>query len=212
VMAIWGCAEWLEHRRHHRTIAIALATAALIACATAARAQTRYWSDSITLLQHTVNVTAGNATAWHNLGVAQAAAGKLTEAVSSYRRSLELRPQNPLGHYNLALALEALNRPDEAAASYAEAVRRHPDYGEAHFGLGAMLLQMNRLDAARAELDIAITQLKDEEYLAQAHFRLGLIGAFQNDMERARHEFRETLKLRPNFTEARINLQKAEGR
>ena len=212
VMAVWSVAEWLERHRYDRAIPVALTAIALVTSGVVARAQTRYWSDSITLLQHTVGVTDGNATAWHNLGVAQAAEGKLTDAVSSYRRSLQLRRQNPLGHYNLGLVLEALNRNEEAAAAYAEAVRRHANYGEAHFGLGAMLLQLNRLDEARAELEIAIKQLTDEEYLAQAHFRLGLIGAFQNDMERARNEFRETLKLRPSMTEARINLQKAEGR
>lgn len=209
VVAVWGAGTWLEGRAWGRRTAIVLAAAVIPALALTASAQTRYWSDSVTLWRHTIAVTPDNATALHLLGFGLATEGRLAEAVPYYQESLRLTPNNPLGHYNLALALEALQRPVEAAASFANAARLHPPYAEAHYGLGATLLQLNKLPEAREELEAALRLPLSDEYSAQAHFRLGLIGAYQGDMVRARDGFAAALRVQPDFPEARANLDRA---
>jgi len=173
VMVVWGAAQLLEDRRW---IAGWLAGGAIAVLAVAASAQTRYWTDSVTLMTRTVAVTEDNPVALHLLAFSLAVDGRLTDAVPYYRASLGLKPHNPLAWYNLGLALAALHAPRDAAASFAEAAR----------------------------LPIAA------DYGAQAAFRLGLIGAYQGDLVRARDGFETALRFRPGFVEARMNLEKAQ--
>jgi tetratricopeptide (TPR) repeat protein len=163
----------------------------------------------VTLFTRTVEVTGHNAVALDLLGFGLAKQERLDEAVPLYRESLRLMPHNPMGHYNLGLALESLHRTPEAADSFAETVRQQPDYGEARYSLGAALLELNRLTEARKELEAAILLPLDNAYAAQAHFRLGLIGAYQGDLLRARDGFSAALRLQPGMNEARINLDRA---
>ena len=165
--------------------------------------------NSITLLRHTIEVTQDNSVAMHNLGFALAAEGRLAESLPYYRESLRLEPRNPRGQYNLGLALAGLGKLDEAVACFAEAARQYPAYAEAHYSLGATLLQMNRLPQAREALEAALHLSLTPEYSGQAHLRLGLIAAYQGDFARAKTEFTDALRFKPDFPEARANLERA---
>jgi tetratricopeptide (TPR) repeat protein len=206
VMAVWGGAQLLEQRRW---IAAFVAGGAIATLAVAASAQTRYWTDSVTLMTHTVAVTEQNPVALHLLAFSLAADGRLIDAVPAYRASLRLKPRNPLALYNLGLALAALHKPREAAESFAEALRLSPSYAEAHYSLGATLMDLNRLPEARSELEAALRLPMSVDYSAQAAFRLGLIGAYQGDIVRARDGFQAALRFQPGFAEARVNLERA---
>jgi Flp pilus assembly protein TadD len=207
VMAVWGGALVVEHRQW---MAGGLAGAAIALLAVAASAQTRYWIDSVTLMRRTVAVTEDNPVALHLLAFSLAEDGRLGEAVPYYRASLGLKPRNPLAWYNLGLALAALHEPREAAASFAEAARLAPKYAEAHYSLGETLMDLQRLPEARLELEAALRLPIAPDYGAQAAFRLGLIGAYQGDFVRAREGFEAALRIRPDFVEARMNLEKAQ--
>jgi Flp pilus assembly protein TadD len=205
--AAWAVADFVPPR-----VAIAATGVALAALTAAAIGQSRYWVDSVTLMQRTVEVTGDNPVARHLLAVSFAEAGRLDEAVENYRESLRLAPRNPLALQNLGIALARLQRPREAVDVFAEAVRQRPDYGEAHYGLGATLLDLNRRADARVELLASQRLPMPPDYAAQAAFRLGLIAAYDGDLAGARDEFAAALRLQPDFAEARANLREAEAR
>ena len=87
-----------------------------------------------------------------NLGVALAT-GKAVDAVSAFRRAVELQPRSADAHRNLANALLDGEAFDEAAAQAEQAVRLTPDDAVAHELLGLALAVKGKLDAARAELE-----------------------------------------------------------
>jgi tetratricopeptide (TPR) repeat protein len=208
VMIVWGGAMWFDGRvRTQATVGFAAALIAILAVT--ASAQVRYWKDSVGLLEHTIAVTHDNPVALHLLAFSLASEGHIQEAVPYYRDSLRLNPRNPLGYYNLGLALAALDKPAESVPCFAEAARLHPSYAEAHYSLGAALLQLNRLAPAREELETALRLPLNADYSAQAHFRLGLIAAYEGNLVRARDGFAEALRFRPDFPEARANLTRA---
>ncbi|HEX3703196.1 MAG TPA: tetratricopeptide repeat protein [Vicinamibacterales bacterium] len=208
VMAVWGGALWLQGRvRTQATIGLAAALIAILAAT--ASAQVRYWQNSVGLLEHTLAITHDNPLALHLLAFSLASEGRIQDAVPYYRESLRLNPRNPLGYYSLGLALIALDKPGEAVPCFAEAARLHPAYAEAHYSLGATLLQLNRLAPAREELEAALRLPLNADYSAQAHFRLGLIAAYEGDLVRARDGFAAALQFRPDFPEARANLTRA---
>ncbi len=81
----------------------------------------------------------GDVEALNNLGNALRDAGELRDAVSLYRRSIELEPRHAASHCNLGHALLELRRPDEAAASYVQALALQPGYAPAQLSLGTTL-------------------------------------------------------------------------
>ena len=88
------------------------------------------------------------AEAHYRLGQALAARGQLDEAISHYRKALELRPNFVEAHDHLAQALAALGRPAEAIAHYERALELRPESAEAHRNLGSALAACGRSDEA----------------------------------------------------------------
>ncbi|WP_020471398.1 glycosyltransferase [Zavarzinella formosa] len=68
------------------------------------------------VLTKLVRLDPGDAAAWHNLGIVQLRSGKMTEAIASFRTSLDLRPQAAETRLNLARTLEDIG--DVAAAEH----------------------------------------------------------------------------------------------
>jgi tetratricopeptide (TPR) repeat protein len=167
---VWGAAQALERRPPW--IGRALAAGCVAALAIAASAQTRYWVNSVTLMQRTVAVTADNPIALHLLAYSLAVDGRLSEAVPYYRASLRLAPRNPLAWYNLGLALAALQQPVEAVRSIDAALRLAPSYGEAHYSLGSILMEQHDLADARTEFEAALRLPLSSEAAADASRRL----------------------------------------
>ena len=62
-------------------------------------------------------------------------AGKLDEAVSRYRRALELKPKYIEAYNNLGAAFKDQGKLDEAVACYRRALELKPDFAEVHSNL-----------------------------------------------------------------------------
>ncbi|HEX8986289.1 MAG TPA: tetratricopeptide repeat protein [Bryobacteraceae bacterium] len=94
--------------------------------------------------------------AWDNLGLSQEGAGRLAEAVASYRRAILLdRKQNPRSPWpllNLGTLLTKMGEFKEAEALLREAVGCQDTLAEAHYRLGANLLRQSREKEAIVEL------------------------------------------------------------
>lgn len=73
-------------------------------------------------------------------------AGRLSEAITVYRRIVKAAPKAEEVHNNLAAALNAAGRPQEALASYRRAVKLRPGYGIAHSNLGALLVSLGKTE------------------------------------------------------------------
>ena len=92
--------------------------------------------------------------AWYDLGYAEQALHHDAEAITAYRKSVELNPKVFESNLNLGVALAASGRPEEAA-KYLEAATelqpaRHPQQAKEHAWLSLGQLRLNG-DPAAAE-------------------------------------------------------------
>ena len=65
--------------------------------------QTGFWENSVSLFEHTLNVTERNKLAHNNLGLALRARGRFDEAILHLRAALKIDPNYALAHNNLSL-------------------------------------------------------------------------------------------------------------
>jgi tetratricopeptide (TPR) repeat protein len=89
--------------------------------------QTRYWSNSFTLFEHTIEVTENNSVAQNNLGSLYAMNGMLKKAANHFSIAFNIDPEDESAGNNLARALILLGRVDEGISTYKRILGVHPD-------------------------------------------------------------------------------------
>jgi len=148
IMMVWGVPELFRVSILRRKILSVTAAACLFILMTITAIQVRYWTDSLTLFSHTIDVTENNAMAFMNMGVALNRHGKKAEAVKYYTEALRLAPGQVETLNKLGLVLKDLGKTDEAIQRLSEALSLKPDDIETLNNLGAVLKDSGRSDEA----------------------------------------------------------------
>jgi tetratricopeptide (TPR) repeat protein/serine/threonine protein kinase len=179
-----------------------------------------------------IDQTPGYAAPHFNLAQVLWQQGRLDQAVAEYRAAIRARPDFALAHYLLGLALWSRGKLDEGLAELRETVRCEPDDPLAHFAIGIVLRDRGRLDDAMVEYRAAIRLLKDHPALpfgfgprpwqisdpaaipapgwpAAPHFDLGLALWQKGRFDEALAEYREAVRIKPDYAEARLALGNA---
>jgi tetratricopeptide (TPR) repeat protein len=172
-----------------------------------------------------------NHAAWCNRGWAEAALGRLEDALRSFRRAVELPPGTPEAHWGLGAIHQARRDSDAAIACFERALALRPDYVAALNDLGVALKDCGRLPEAptpRPPRTRPISPLQSAPencfrrwagrptravdpcscagLTAEAHAGLGslLLGQFQ--LDEAMDSFNRALAIAPGFAEAHNKL------
>lgn len=203
IALVWGAAALAARWRAPRFVLPVVAGLVLSGLAVCAWVQVGYWRNSISLYEHTLKVTRGNALAHANLGIALAVQGKSEQAMAHYTEALRIKPDFAEVHYNLGVALAAQGKPDQAAARFAETLRLKPSIAEAHNGLGEVLAAQGKLEQAAAHYTEA---LRLRPNLARTRNNLGVVLADQGKIEEAITQFEKAIQIQPDFSEAHFNL------
>jgi tetratricopeptide (TPR) repeat protein len=199
----WGVPSLLAGWHHRQSILAVSATVLLVSFTACTWLQLRHWQNSITLFQHTLQVTTNNYFAHNNLGVALAHDGRLNEAIKHYSEALRIKPEAFEVHNNLANVLAAQGSVDEAIEHYFEALQLEPDYDKAHNNLGNALASKGKVEEAINHYSRAIEINPD---YAGAHYDLGNALAAQGNMDEAIQHYFEALRVLPDWAGAHNNL------
>ena len=135
--------------------------------------------------------------------IAHHQAGRLSEAITSYRGALSIEPHHAKTHNNLGNALRDVGRLNEAAACFRSALRIDPDYAKAHNNLGNVLRDQGKLDEAVACYQRALVL---EPNYAEAHNNLGAAWQDQGRLDEAVTCYQKALVVKPHYAEAYNNL------
>lgn len=163
-------------------------------------------AESIGAYKQALEMDADHPDAWYDLGNQLAAVGRLNDAVRAYQEAIKRKPADADAHYNLGLALKSLGRLDEAAAQYRLALKVQPSNALAYNNLGNVYFAQRRFgDAERAYL--AAIDL-DGKY-AEPHNGLGLVMLQLGRPAEAVPHFERALSIRPDYVDARRNLEYA---
>jgi tetratricopeptide (TPR) repeat protein len=192
------------------------------------RSKVALWGDVVAKTPH-------NEYGHYNLAHALEDQGRFTDAVKHYRLAVKFGPEVAVAHNNLAnLLVDAA--PQEALEHYYTALSIDPEYADAHNNLARLLVTQGEIAEAVAHCRIAAelrpksaqTQLNLanllaesqpdeairhyeralalEQGFAEAHFHLGNTLVFSGRISEGINHLRETVRLKPNWPEARENL------
>jgi tetratricopeptide (TPR) repeat protein len=118
VMAVWGIADWADHRNVKSGLRWAASVCILAALSLLTWRQIGYWRSDIVLWSHTLEITKVNYLAEANLAGALRKADRAQEALPHYQAAERLNPGQPARHINLAADLAEAGQLQEAIAEY----------------------------------------------------------------------------------------------
>lgn len=141
------------------------------------------------------------------LGVSYAHLGRYEESVESFETALDRDPSDLL-YLTVAETYMKAGRPQEAESYLTEAMNATDEdflVQRARFMLGEVYIQDDELDEAQEQFELII---ESNAQSAEAHYQLGRVYDLKEDTERARYEWRETIRIDPNHAGA---LQELAG-
>jgi predicted O-linked N-acetylglucosamine transferase (SPINDLY family) len=203
IIIAWGTPDLVAGMRYRRVILFMAPCIVLLGLMVSTRIQVLHWKNSITLFQHTNNITSNNFLAHNNLGAALYEQGKIMEAVYHYSQALKIKPYFVGAHNNLGVALYGQGKITEAMSHYSEALRIEPNFAEAHNNMGLALYKQGKAQEAMIHYFEALRIKPD---YAIAHNNLGASLAENGRFEEAIRHFSEALRIKPDYVEAYRNL------
>ena len=171
-------------------------------CIFATENQLRYWHDSETLFNHSLEVV-DSATAHASLAEALQGQNQLSEATRQYILAIRMNPEMDLAYWNLAEIFADENKLELAVVYYREAVKRKPHSLVPYDDLGIVLVKLHRPQEARSIFTQA-TQLDPAD--ARPHFLLGRLLLQLGQDTNAIVELRRAIALDPNDPDILIYL------
>lgn len=134
------------------------------------------------------------------------AAGRLEDALKSFKEAADLKPDDLRTHSAIVQTYAALKRPDEAISFYRQAIAVNSSAAIAHYGLGLALNQAGKPEEAIASFREAI-RLKPN--FAEAHGELAEIYLQLKKNEEALAAATEAVKLNPRNAKIQNSLGRA---
>ena len=146
--------------------------------------------------------------AHRNLGLALARMGAPADALEHYRTAIALDPELAEPHYNIGVLLLRMKRHDEAIAHLRDALRLDPRHPAAHYELANALQAAGRLEESIATYRRALAY-ESNARSPQLRNDYGVALALHGRLAEAIEQFKEALRLRPDYVDARDNLSRA---
>ena len=174
IIISWGAAEVLARWKFPKMTIAIVAGLVLTVCAFRTRDQLGYWQNDGAVFRRVLAVTPNNddaeCLARFKLGLYLHRTGCVDEAITNYRRVIQIEPDYLQAHVNLGNALDAAGRLDEAVGEFRTAVRINPRSYMPHYNLGFELGCLGRRDEAIKELRQAL-RLKPDFAAAEQQLR-----------------------------------------
>jgi tetratricopeptide (TPR) repeat protein len=150
--------------------------------------------------------------AWVNLAQSQTMLGRTQDAEESLRTAVEANNGQPSDAFSAALqdlaSMYALQQNyEKSAENYRRLIYLRPNDALAHAGYAKTLLFQRQLDDAQNE---AQTSVRLQPDLAEGWNILGLIMLERNQKKDAIDYFSKALQIKPDLSEAKENLARAQ--
>ncbi len=203
IILAWGASTAIRSWRQEKIILLVLAAAYFAALTVATRMQAAYWRDSITLFEHTLQVTDNNYVIHNNLGFELALQGQYSKASEQYKAAVRINPDFEQAYINYGSMLFASGQIKESLAYHQDVLKTKPYFAGMHYNFGVQLLRTGQLDAAAAHLQKTL-QLKPG--FAAAYNSLGAVMLSEGNLAAAAALFQKALQIDPDQGDARRNL------
>jgi hypothetical protein len=159
--------------------------------------QVNFWTDNLTLWQHTLDVTQSNFIAEDNVATALLAKGRTDEAIQYFRRAQAIRPTDPVSKLNIASYAQQHGDNRIAIQGYNEVMQLtgNPELlALAHNNRGYAYLALNEDDKAKQDFDAALAQQPEN---SAAYLGLGILAKKSSDWALAARDFGRSAEIQP---------------
>lgn len=181
--------------------AAAIIVVALFSILAASRVQ--IWKSNKSLWMDGVKKSPFTSATWLNLGKEYIDDREIGKGIKILWIAYQLDPENPFLMNNLGVALIHNNRVEDAVRIFELMTNRYPNYSVAWRNLGVAAANLKRYD----EAERAFRKLVEiEPGDAKALMQLGNILYAKGDLGGAKNRYEASLRLNPEFDEARRNL------
>jgi tetratricopeptide (TPR) repeat protein len=203
VMVAWGLPNLLERWRLRKVVLSVAGAVSLLVLSILTHAQVGRWKDSITLFEHTLNVTSNNFIAHYDLGLALYRQGRSEEALEHYLETTRIRSDHVKAHISAGALLARQGKADEAIGHFQSALRYRPSNEMARENLANVLAQQGRNEEAVEQYSEV---LRINPNNAKAHYSIGLLLAQKGRVDEAISHYSAAIKINPDFSEAHQHL------
>ncbi len=135
-----------------------------------------------------------------NIGIRLAGEGRTLMAAKYFIKSIKLDPSKVESYNGLGNAMLDIGNVDEAISNFEKALKINPNFKEGR----------NNLNKA---IELSVRKAKDALYIDpnnyEAQNKLGIALARQGNLKEAIDHFQEALRLKPDYSAAKNNLNKA---
>jgi tetratricopeptide (TPR) repeat protein len=130
--------------------------------------------------------------------------GDLEAAIALYKKSIKVLPTAE-AHTFLGWTYSFQRRYADAIRECQKAIEEDPDFGNPYNDIGAYLIEAGRHDEAIPYLKQALCAKRYEAY-HYPHYNLGRVFEKKGLWREALHEYREALRIQPDYTVAERSL------
>jgi tetratricopeptide (TPR) repeat protein len=161
-----------------------------------------YYLEALESINKAIGLEPGEYLYYNMRGLIYHSAGEPDRALADFEKVLEINPYYTDVHNNIGATYVEMGRTDEALAEF-EIVLRDPMYRhkeKAHYNVGNLYFARQMHEEAIEHYRKAVAIKPD--YL-RAHYRMGMALRELGQMEEARREFEEVVRIAPQSDEAR---------
>jgi len=203
IIIAWSAKEFVPKWRYRNIILVSLAVAVLVAWALTASRQLRYWRNSITLFEHTLQITKNNRIILYCYAISLANLDRFDQAIECFNKSLKIKPNFAEAHNGLGLALERTGKVSAAIEHLKLAIQYKPDFVPAYNNLAITLYKQRRTEEAIGYLKQAL-KLKPD-YI-KSLLSLGVIYNASQKFDEAIESLNKVLEIAPANLDAHNHL------
>ncbi len=128
IAATWGLAEWTAHWPASKILLPVSSIAVLLLLSFATSRQVSYWSDDLTLWEHSSDVVKDNWMAENSIGEDLLRKGDRDAAVAHFRAAVAMEPLALFPHYHVGIYEEEHKHPHEALQQLQEVINLTQPY------------------------------------------------------------------------------------
>ena len=156
IMLAWGVPLLFKSAQLRKKILLPAGIAIIAILAILSWRQCGYWSDSVTLFNHSLQVTKDNYLAHSNLCDALNEEGKIQEAIDHCSETIRIRPDYYIAYNNRGTAYSKLGKYQLTIEDLNKAIALNPDSAEARNNRGSAYIKLGKPQLALEDLNEAV--------------------------------------------------------
>jgi predicted CXXCH cytochrome family protein len=159
--------------------------------------------DAIAAFEKAAQLDPDLAEAYNSAGALQFETGDSARAEAALRTAIRIQPNSAQAHDNLGNLLSETGRFADAEYHFQAALRYQENYIGAHYNYALALARVHRLPDAQAQVEAILAA---NPRSAEAHEFLGNLLVAQGQPQRAIEQYREAVRIAPEFSRALLDL------